>query len=68
MMIYRILLGAMLSVCLAGCVSQQSVGSVEIIEGCMVRINGISTTQADDIIKDWNIDPGCQVEVNTEIE
>lgn len=65
---FRTLLGAMLSVCLAGCISQKSVATVEIVEGCMVRIEGISTTQADDIVKDWDIDPGCQVEVNTEVE
>ena len=52
-----------------GCsLHQQSVASIEILEGCLVRITGISNTQASEIVKTWDIDPDCQVEVNTRAE
>ena len=49
-----------------GCALQQVAGKIEIIDGCMVRIEGLSNTQADEIAKTWDIDPNCRVEVTTE--
>jgi len=61
--IYRTLPVAMLFVLLAGCASQSTTAKVMISEGCVVVIEGISTAQAQDILRTWDIDPKCQVEV-----
>jgi hypothetical protein len=60
---------AILMICalMVGCGSQQTTASVEIIDGCIVRINGLSSTQAQVIVKEWNIDPNCTVDVVTEL-
>ena len=58
-----LLLGALMG----GCGSQQTTASVEIIDGCIIRIEGLSSTQAHVIVKEWNIDPKCRVDVVTEL-
>lgn len=60
--------GCALLLCVGGCSHYSGQGKVTILDGCMVEITGISTLQAQDIIKTWDIDPNCQVEVNTNLE
>ena len=48
-----------------GCASQTTSAKVTISEGCMVIIEGISTRQADEILRTWEIDPNCKVEVRS---
>ena len=51
--------------CGGGCASQSVGAKVLISEGCIVIIEGVSTRQADDILRTWDVDPNCQVEINS---
>ena len=62
-MIYRTLLTALLSVLLAGCSTQQTAAKIVISDGCLITIDGLSTQQADDVLRNWNIDKRCEIEV-----
>ena len=48
-----------------GCASQTVTAKVLISEGCVVMIEGISTRQADEILRTWDVDPNCRVEVRS---
>ena len=49
--------------CVGGCASQSAGVKILIAEGCVVLLEGVSTQQADDILRTWEIDPKCKVEV-----
>jgi len=59
----------LMAVFLSGCfASKQTGGEIMIVDGCIVTVKGFSGAQADEIMKTWNIDPNCSVEVKTEID
>jgi hypothetical protein len=51
---------------LGGCASSQTTASIEVVDGCLIRITGINATTANDIVKTWDFDPDCRVEVMTD--
>ena len=64
---FRALTGLLVSVLICGCASQTVTAKVLTSEGCVVIIEGISTRQADEILRTWDLDPNCQVEVRSTI-
>lgn len=57
---------AMVSVfSLGGCSLQQSGAKILVSDGCVVTIEGISTVQAQEIMKSWDIMDDCRVRVKT---
>jgi len=42
---------------------KQDVAEVEIIDGCLVRIKGITAQTADHIIREWNINTNCEIDI-----
>jgi hypothetical protein len=66
-MIYRTLLVALVSV-LAGCASsRQQLIDFEVIDGCVVRVKGISAEKAAQIDKGWTVRPECKVDFNSDL-
>ena len=53
---------------LSGCSLQQTASDILIVDGCIVTIKGLSSLQTDELIKTWNIEPDCQIEVRTEVD
>ena len=55
------------SVCgLAGCTSwNKSAAEIEVIDGCLFRVRGISGSEANNIAKTWDFNTNCEVEVRS---
>jgi len=53
----------------AGCNLQQlSAGKVLISDGCVIIIEGLSSLQANELSKAWDIDPNCKLKLKTEVD
>lgn len=48
----------------AGCSSHQSSAEVMVVEGCMVSVKGLSTSQAADMTKTWEFKDNCNIDVD----
>jgi len=61
-------LAFLLSVAVGGCASSQdSMATIEVIDGCMVKILGISSQRAGEITKDWDFNTNCELEVKSRL-
>ena len=50
---------------LVGCASQQTTAKIMIVDGCLVTIEGLSSQQADMVMRDWDLNTDCEIEVKT---
>ena len=51
---------------LAGCLpSQQGAATIMVVDGCMIKIDGVSAAQAGEITKSWDFDTNCELEVKS---
>ena len=41
--------------------------TIEVVDGCMVKIHGISSERAGEITKDWDFNTNCELEVKTRL-
>ena len=55
----------LLTLLLTGCASQTMGAKVLISEGCLVMVEGVSTRQADEVLRSWDVDPNCQIDVRS---
>jgi hypothetical protein len=51
-----------------GCSHQVTAAKIVISEGCLITIEGVSQQQAEDVIRNWDLDNGCQLEVKARSE
>ena len=42
--------------------------SIEVVDGCLFRVTGLSSEQGAEIIKSWDFDNNCEVEVRTRVK
>ena len=62
-----LLLAAVLPLLLCGCrASSSTAANIQVVDGCMLEITGISSEQASDIVKSWDFDKDCELEVRRE--
>ena len=51
-----------------GCASNhETLATIEVVDGCMVKIYGISSERAGEITKDWDFNTNCELEVKTRL-
>ena len=62
---YALTLALLVSVGLGGCASRETMATIEVVDGCMVKIYGISSERAGEITKDWDFNTNCELEVKT---
>lgn len=55
----------LVSVLQGGCVSQQAAAEIEVLDGCLFRIRGISNVEAKNLAKTWEFNTGCEVEIRS---
>ena len=68
-MITRILMGALLSVCLSGCaLSKQDIMEVEIVDGCMIKIRGVESIKSSEMERGWTVGEKCNLKMNVDLE
>ena len=58
-------LALLVSVIQCGCASRETMATIEVVDGCMVKIYGISSERAGEITKDWDFNTNCELEVKT---
>ena len=51
--------------CEFGCAAQSAGVKILISEGCVIVVEGASARQADEMLRSWNVDPDCQIEVRS---
>ena len=68
MMLRATALALLVSVSLCGCTSsRETAASIEVIDGCMVKIVGISSERAGEITKSCDFDTNCELEVKSRL-
>ena len=61
------LLTALISLLPVGCASNNTTAVITVVDGCLLRIEGVQAQQASLIVKDWQFDGDCNLKIGTDI-